>query len=132
MSRNTIASIIFRNFGNFDLTTVMDKADLENLDIPLQNTEVTAVVTGDSDVNFSVKPKAPDSVTFKILGWKLKELNRSLYKELSEPSASRSLGSAIILSGADTNIFTKVLIEKGLDQKGSYQMHTSVTLKFIK
>jgi hypothetical protein len=80
MSNNTIAQIYFRNFGNFDLTQVMDKADLEGLDLPVQNTEATFVVTGD----------------------------------------------------ADAEIFSKVLIEKGLDKKGSYEMHTTIALKFIK
>lgn len=132
MANNTLAQIFFRNFGNFDLTQVMDKADLEGLDLPTQNTEATFVMTGDSDVNASVKPKVPDSITFKILGRKIKELNSKFYNALQNPEKSRSLGACTWSSGADTEIFSKVLIEKGLDKKGSYEMHTTIVLKFIK
>lgn len=132
MANNTLANLFFKNYGNFDLTQTVDKADLEGLDLPIQNTEVTFVTTGDADVNASVKPKTPDSITFKILGRKLKQLNSKLYNDLLNPPASRSLGSCTWSSGIDTQIFSKVLIEKGLDKKGSYEMHTTIALKFIK
>jgi len=132
MANNTIAQIYFRNFGNFDLTQAMDKTDLEGLDLPVQNTEATFVVTGDADVNASVKPKVPDSITFKVLARKIKELSPKFYNALLNPEKSRSLGSCTWSSGADTEIFSKVLIEKGLDKKGSYEMHTTIALKFIK
>jgi hypothetical protein len=110
----------------------MDLTDVENLDIPFQNTEATFVTTGASDVNVSVKPKVPDSVTFKILGYKLKQENRPMYDALSTPTKDRSLGSCIISNGTQTQIFSKVLVDKGLDLKGSYEMHATVSLKFIK
>jgi hypothetical protein len=132
MANNTISQYKFKNFGNYDLSNVMDLTDVENLDIPFQNTEVTFVATGASDVNVSVKPKVPDSVTFKILGYKLKQENRKMYDALSTPTKDRSLGSCIMSNGTQTQIFSKVLVEKGLDFKGSYEMHTTISLKFIK
>ena len=36
MANNTIAQIFLQNFGGFDLTQAMDKADLEGLDLPIQ------------------------------------------------------------------------------------------------
>lgn len=132
MANNTIAQIFLQNFGGFDLTQAMDKADLEGLDLPIQNTQVTFVVTGDSDVNASVKPKEPDSITFKVLGRKIKELNPKLYNALQNPDKSRLLGPCTWSSGVETQKFSKVLIDKGLDKKGSYEMHTTITLKFIK
>jgi len=132
MANNTISQYRFSKFGNYDLSNVMDLTDVENLDIPFQNTEATFVTTGASDVNVSVKPKVPDSVTFKILGYKLKQENRPMYDALSTPTKDRSLGSCIISNGTQTQIFSKVLVDKGLDFKGSYEMHTTISLKFIK
>ena len=111
MANTTLPKIVFKNFGNYDLTRVMDLSELEDLDIPVQNTEATFVVTGENDVNASVKPKVPDSVSHKILARKLKEENIKLYNELYNPSKTRSLGGVVWSAGPDTEIFTKVLIE---------------------
>jgi hypothetical protein len=129
MSSN--AKIFFRNYGNFDLSSIMDPEMLKDSTLPFSsNTSADWSMTNDSTLQSCTIPAVPDDTSYKIKPALLSNRNKELFRDLQ--TEGKELGRVSYILPGLSQEYSDVRVGKKMLNVGNACAWVEIALKFNK
>ena len=128
MSSN--AQIFLRNYGNYELSKIMDPEMLRDGIMPFDSTTADFSITNDGRLEACSIPMVPEDTNLKIKPKFLALENRPLFEALKK--AGTSLGRISVVNGVLSQEYSDVRVGKPMSNALNTCAWVEISLKFVK
>ena len=128
MSSN--AKIFARNYGNYEISSIMDPEMLKDGTLPFNSNMADFSITNNGKVFACTIPKVPEDTLLKIKPAELALQNKQLFQDLQ--IEGKDLGRFSVVNGVLSFEYSQVLVGKQMLNALNTSAWVEISLKFVK